>query len=139
MAQSVKEVMTADPVTVEPGASVVDAARLMTEHDVGVVVVRSSGSVRGLVTDRDPVVRAIADGRDGERTHVEEVCSGDLLAVSPDDGPDRAVEKMRGHSVRGLPVVERGRAVGILSIGDLAIEQDRRSALADISAAPPNR
>jgi CBS domain-containing protein len=95
--------------------------------------------VRGLLTDHDIVVRAIASGRDGEQTHVSDVCSSDLQTLSPDEPVERAVEEMRRHSVRRMPVVQGNKAVGILSLGDLAMERDERSALADISAASPNR
>lgn len=139
MAQTVKDVMTRDPVTVEPTASVEEAARLMKQRDVGAIVVEADGRVRGLVTDRDIVIRAVAEGKPAGETRVEDVSSGEVQTVSPDEPLDRAIDEMRRHAVRRLPVVDNGRAVGILSIGDLAIERDEESALADISAAKPNR
>lgn len=138
MPQRVQDVMTADPVTVEPAATVADAARLMKEHDVGAIIV-ADGKIRGMLTDRDIVVRVIAGGRDGESTRVADICSGDLQSVSPDEPLEQAIEEMCRHSIRRLPVVKGDRAVGILSLGDLAIERDDQSALAHISAAPPNR
>ena len=86
----------------------------------------------------DIVVRVVAEGRDPRATRIEDIASRDLTAVSPDDPVDRAVELMRERAVRRLPVVKRGKVVGIVSIGDLAVERDPGSALADISAAPPN-
>lgn len=139
MAQRVKDVMTSGPLVAEPRATVAEVARMMKENDVGAIVVQSEAGVRGLVTDRDIVVRAVADGRDGARTSVDEICSGEVHTVSPDEPLDTAIETMRRYSVRRLPVVDDGHAVGIVSIGDLAMERDERSALADISAAPPNR
>lgn len=83
-------------------------------------------------------VSAIADGRDPGRTTVDAVCSLDLVTVAPNDDADTAVRRMRERGVRRIPVVEDGRAVGMLAIGDLAIERDERSALADISAQTPD-
>ena len=105
---------------------------------VGSVLVVENNQLKGLVTDRDIVVRAVADGRDPRTTAIAEVCSPDLVAAAPDDDADTAVQRMREHGVRRIPAVEKGRAVGVLSIGDMAIERDERSALADISAHAPN-
>ena len=115
------------------------AATQMRQADIGDVVVLKDGAVCGIVTDRDVVVRAVADGKDPDKTTVGEVCSAQVVAVSPDDNEDDAVRIMREKAVRRLPVVDGGRPVGIVSIGDLAMERDQGSALADISAAPGNR
>jgi CBS domain-containing protein len=101
-------------------------------------VVEEEGRAAGILTDRDIVVRAIAEGRDPGSTTVGEVCSSDLTTLTPDQSIDDAVRLMREHDVRRLPVVQDGRPVGIVSLGDLAVELDPDSALADISAAPPN-
>lgn len=86
-----------------------------------------------------PTVAALAEGGDpGEKT-VASACSDDLVTITPDEDLDRAVVLMREHSLRRLPVVEEGDAVGIVSIGDLAIERDERSAIGDISAAGPKQ
>jgi len=90
------------------------------------------------VTDRDIVVRGLAEGMDPTNTPVSKVCSAELTVVSPDDTVDDAVNLMRDHAVRRLPVVEDGRAVGIVAIGDLARMRDGDSPLAAISSAPPN-
>ncbi|MGW3627202.1 CBS domain-containing protein [Streptomyces sp. NPDC000880] len=92
-----------------------------------------------LVTDRDPVVRVLADGKNVEDTTVAAACSADLVAVSPDDDIGRGVQLMRERAMRRLPVVENGRPVGIVSLGDLAAERDPSSALGDISSAEPNQ
>src|SRR6266508_182244 len=94
--------------------------------------------VYGIVTDRDIVVRGIAEGLDPRTNTLDDICSRTLTTVSPDDSIDTAVSLMREKAIRRLPVVKRGRPVGIVSIGDLAIERDSHSALADVSAAPPN-
>jgi CBS domain-containing protein len=138
MAQAIRDVMTSDPVTVDPHASATDAARAMRDADAGAMLVVEEGHLRGLLTDRDIVVRAIADGRDPKEVEVAELCSADVEALSPDDDVEKAVQLMRERHVRRIPVVEGEKPVGIVSIGDLAIERDERSALADISAARGN-
>jgi CBS domain-containing protein len=111
----------------------------MRANDIGDVIASDDkGGITGIVTDRDIVVRVVAEGRDPSATPIEDIASRDLTAVSPDDPVERAVELMRERAVRRLPVVKRGKVVGIVSIGDLAVERDPGSALADISAAPPN-
>ncbi len=137
--QSVQEVMTHDPVTVEVSTSIADAARLMREHDTGAIIATDAGKIRGIVTDRDIVVRAIADGADPRSARIEDVCSANLVTLNPQDRLETAVEAMRRHDVRRLPVVDGDRPIGIVSLGDLAIERDEDSALADISAAAPNQ
>lgn len=138
MAQTVREVMTSPPITLEPSASLVDAARAMRERDVGAVVIAADDQIQGLVTDRDIVVRAVADARDPATTQVADVISSDLVTLSPDDPVGDAVKRMRELAVRRLPVVEQGRPVGIVALGDLAVDRDPSSALADISTSEPN-
>jgi CBS domain-containing protein len=138
MVQKVSELMTSAPVTLSSGQPVADAARAMREAGIGDVLVMDDGQLKGLVTDRDIVVRVIADNRDPRTTPVGEACSPDLVTVRPDDDADTAVRRMRERSVRRVPVVDNGQPVGVLSIGDMAIERDERSALADISAEAPN-
>jgi CBS domain-containing protein len=139
MAQAIREVMTRDPATVDTHASAVEAARKMREADAGAMLVTEGGELRGLVTDRDIVVRAVAEGRDPGQVEVGEICSADVEALAPGDDVDRAVQVMRERHVRRIPVVEDGHPVGIVSIGDLAIERDEGSALAELSAAHGNR
>ncbi|MFD8262752.1 CBS domain-containing protein [Streptomyces griseoluteus] len=138
MAQHVRDIMTSELVTVEPQASVASVARLMRDEDVGTVLVTEDGQLKCLVSDRDLVVRAFAEGVDPDRTTVIQAASEDLVTIGPDDSVDHAVEVMREHAVRRLPVVEGDEAVGIIALGDLAIERDETSALGDISAAKPN-
>jgi CBS domain-containing protein len=138
MAQNIRDVMTSDPRCVKSSDTVVEAARAMREADIGDVVVVDNGSIRGLVTDRDIVVRAVAEGRDPSQTKVADVASEDVATVTPDQDVGEAIRLMREKHVRRLPVVEEGSPVGIVSLGDLAQERDPDSVLADISAAPPN-
>jgi CBS domain-containing protein len=131
--------MTPDPFTVAPQTPISEVSRLMREHDIGDVLVADDGRLRGLVTDRDLVIRGMAGSRDPDTTTAQDVCSAELISCAPDAEVAEAVRLMREHSVRRLPIVDNGRLVGTVSIGDLAIERDRDSALADISAAAPNR
>jgi CBS domain-containing protein len=136
----VREVMTSRLVACTPDATAADAARLMKENDIGDVLVRDGDRLAGIVTDRDLAIRVLAEDRHGAERPIRDVCSHDVATVSPEDTIDRAVELMRERAVRRLPVCEgEGRLVGVVSIGDLALERDRLSALGHISAAPPNR
>ena len=139
MADRIRDVMTSEPETLPAGATVREAAETMRANDIGdVIAIDDKGGIVGIVTDRDIAVRVVAEGRDPRATRIEDIASRELTAVSPDDPLERAVELMRERAVRRLPVVKRGKVVGIVSIGDLAAERDAGPALADISAAPPN-
>ena len=138
MAQSIQEVMTRDPQSVDADDSLSRAAELMKQSDIGAVIVTKDGEMCGLVTDRDIIVRAIAEHRDPESTKVREVATTDVETVTPEASVEDAIRIVRGSNVRRVPVVKDGRPVGIVSIGDLAIERDEDSALADMSAAPSN-
>jgi CBS domain-containing protein len=135
---TVEEMMTPDPIALPQTATVFDAAQKMRDASIGNVVVLNGQKVCGIVTDRDIVVRAIATGRDPRSTKLADICSRELTTLSPEDNVETAVRLMREHAVRRLPVVKDDRPVGILTLGDLAIEEDSESALADVSAAPPN-
>jgi CBS domain-containing protein len=139
MATTVSELMHTNLVTLDANASVLDAARQMRDASIGDVLVTESGKLRGIVTDRDLVVRCLATQGDPSATKLKDVCSEDLVTLTPDDDFQDAVQLMNDHAVRRLPVVEGGDVVGIVSLGDLSVAQDRESALGGISAAPPNR
>ncbi len=139
MAQRIRDVMTAQPIALAATASVQDAARAMRDDDIGdVIVLDDRGSMCGVVTDRDIVVRAAADDRRPSEVLLGDICSRDVIAIGPNDATEDAVRMMREHALRRLPVTENDKPVGIVSLGDLAIERDPESVLAGISAAPPN-
>jgi CBS domain-containing protein len=138
MGQKVSEVMTPAPIALRPDQPLADAAREMRKHGIGDVLVADDGQLMGLITDRDIVVRGIASGKDPGSTSVAELCSDDLITVKPSDSADTAIRRMREAEVRRIPVVDDGSVVGVISIGDMAVERDQRSALADISAGRPN-
>jgi len=137
--QTVQELMTPNPRTAKATTTVKDAARTMREADAGaVIVVDDQNRAIGIVTDRDIAIRSIAEGKDPSTTPVSEVATMGVATLSPGDSAREAVRLMREKAVRRVPVVEGGRPVGIVSIGDLAVERDSTSALADISAAASN-
>lgn len=139
MPQRVSDVMTPDPVAMTTDATLQDAAAAMRDRAIGdVVVTRTDGSVCGIVTDRDIVVGAVAEGGDPSSMSLEEVCSHEVVTVAPGDSVASAVKAMEDHAIRRLPVMDNGSLVGIVTIGDLAVERDPESALGEISAAPPN-
>jgi CBS domain-containing protein len=139
MAQTVEEIMTRDPRTVNADDAIVEAARVMRDSDIGDVVVMEGGQVGGIVTDRDIVVRGVAEGQDPESATVSDVCTTGVETIDPGASVDDALRQMREHDIRRLPVVKNGRPVGIISLGDLAVEREPESTLADISAASPDQ
>ena len=138
MAQSIREVMTADPRTVEAGATVAEAAREMRAGDVGSVVVVENGAVAGIITDRDIAVRVVAQGLDPDATRVSEAATMRPVTLTVDQTVEDAIRLVREQDVRRIIVLQDGRAAGVVSLGDLAIERDTDSALADIASEPPN-
>ncbi|MFF7713026.1 CBS domain-containing protein [Streptomyces sp. NPDC087659] len=138
MTQLVKDVMTTGVLTLPPEASLVEAARLMRDMDVGDVLVADQDRLLGMLTDRDIAVRSVAMGHNPHFMPVRSVCTPDVLTVPPDADASRAMKAMRDHGVRRLAVVEDGHPVGVVSLGDLARAREPGSALAGISAAPPN-
>ena len=135
---TVRDAMTPDPRCVDASASITEAAQHMRDGDVGAILVTEGDTLSGIVTDRDIVVRSLAEGRDPDETKAGDVCTSDPQTLSPDDELGDAVRTVKESNVRRLPVVEDGKPVGILSLGDLAEKLDPESVLADISAAPAN-
>ena len=116
----VKEVMSRRIIAISPEETVAVAARLLSQHNIGALPVCSrDGRLRGMVTDRDIVVRCVAAGDDPERTRVAEIMTRRVLAAEPDRSVDEAARLMRR-----LPVQEHGRLVGMVSLGDVAVRPD---------------
>jgi CBS domain-containing protein len=138
--RDVRDVMTALPETVTPQTPIQDAARIMADQAIGdvIVVEPSTERVVGIVTDRDIAIRALANGM-GPSTAVGEICSPDVVGVPPTATVRGALNLMKDLNVRRLPVVEDDRAIGVVSLGDLSNQAGAGSALADISAASPDR
>jgi CBS domain-containing protein len=119
--RNVSEVMTSNPRSVEPSTPVVEAARMMKSEDVGSIPIVEGDRLVGMITDRDIVVRDVAEGRDPQSTTVGEIASRDLVTIDPDQGIEEAARLMARHQLRRLPVVEEdGRLVGIVAQGDIA-------------------
>jgi len=123
---NIRDVMTPNPRTVSPDDSIQNAARIMRDEDTGAIPVVENGRTIGLVTDRDIVVRAVADGGRLDRP-VRDIATTNIVAVTPDMSTREANELMREHQVRRLPVVEGDRLVGMVSLGDLAVKESRES------------
>jgi CBS domain-containing protein len=138
MAQTISDVMTTNPTTLDSDSTVLQAASAMSSQNVGDIIILSSGQISGILTDRDIVIRCIAEGLDPARTTCGQICTNNPTTVSPSTSTGDAVRLMSQHAIRRLPVVQNNQPVGVVSIGDLAIELDSSSALADISAAPPS-
>jgi CBS domain-containing protein len=136
----VSEIMTASPKTLPSNATLSDAATIMSTDDIGDVIVTdpSSNDVVGIITDRDIVIRAIARGLDPASTAIDACFSPTSAVVAPHDLVQEASFLMRDQEVRRVPVVEEGRAVGIVSLGDLAAETEQGTVLASMTEAPPD-
>ena len=135
----VRDVMSSPPETVGPDTPIRDAATVMHRKAIGdVLVVNGSGELHGIVTDRDLAIRSLAEGRDPITTQIGEVMSPIAATVSPEASVSEALDLMRKHDIRRLPVVEAGKPVGIVTLGDVSRSRGAGSTLADISAAPAN-
>jgi len=125
MGQSIRDIMTSNPQTVEPSKTVVDAARIMKQEDAGVVHVTENGRLTGMVTDRDIAIRVVAEGKDPKSITVREVASKNLVTIDLEQDLDEALRSMAKHQVRHLPVVmEDGRLVGVVAQADVARQRD---------------
>ena len=138
MTRKMRDIMSPAPVCMAPGESVSAAAQAMRQHGIGTVLVLADGRLSGLVTDRDITVRVLAEDRDPRTTTIGDICSAELAVLGPDDDVAQAARLVRERAVRRIPVLADGRPVGIVSIGDLALEEDPTSALSGVSSAPPN-
>lgn len=140
----VRDVMTPNPECVSEDSRVQEAARIMKEKDTGVVpVIDGNKKVVGLITDRDIVVRGLADGKDCANMQVRDLMTKQVRSVREDEPIDKVLTLMSSAEVRRVPVVNnRDELVGIVSIGDIAIETNKDGrvgkAIEDISQAPPN-
>lgn len=133
----VRDVMTTDVDTVQPSTRVGEAARQMRDTNVGSLPVVDRQELVGIVTDRDITIRVAADGISADEVLVKEVMTADPVTVGPDQTVDEASEVMSQHQVRRLPVVDGGKLVGILALGDVATDpsskDDAGEALSGIS------
>ena len=138
MVRKMRDIMSPAPICMAPDASVFAAAKAMKQHGIGTVLVLTDGRLSGLVTDRDITMRVLAENRDPLTTPIGDISSSELVVLGPDDDLEHATRLVRERAVRRIPVLEDGIPVGIVSIGDLALDQDATSALSGVSSAPPN-
>ena len=124
---NIREVMTSNPECVSPGDSIQRAARIMRDCDTGAVPVVDNGRPVGMLTDRDIVVRAVAEGQ--LNRPIREIVTTGIVYATPDMSTREAEELMSEHQIRRLPVVENERIVGIVSLGDIAVKEakDKRT------------
>ncbi|MET8231913.1 CBS domain-containing protein [Micromonospora sp. NPDC005298] len=135
---TVGEFMTTRLVTMDGDDTLIAAAQEMRDSAIGDVVVTDGDNVVGIVTDRDITVRGVAENMDPGSTRLNQITTRDVITVSQYDDAVSAADLMRTYAVRRLPVIDDGRLVGLVSMGDLAVEREPQSVLADISADDPN-
>jgi CBS domain-containing protein len=126
---NIRDVMTTNPRTVSPQDTIQSAARIMRDEDTGAVPVVDNGRPVGIVTDRDIVVRAVADGQPNRP--IREVVTSAVVTATPDMSTRDAAQLMSEHQIRRLPVVENDRLVGIVSLGDLAVKEGKDKRVGD--------
>ncbi|SDG88052.1 CBS domain-containing protein [Desulfosporosinus hippei] len=133
----VRDVMTRQVETVAPSSSVEEIARLMKRNDVGSIPVCEGQKVLGIITDRDIVLKVIADGKSVSSVSAKDIMNSQVITVTSDQDVHEAARIMADNQIRRLPVLEQGSIVGIVALGDLAIEKihvnEAGDALSDIS------
>ena len=141
--RQVRDVMTTNPACVSERDSIGDVARIMKDQDTGVVPVVDGKKIIGLITDRDIVVRGIAEGRDVSTVTVNEIMTKSIRSVKEDTPLNEVLDLMSSAEVRRVPVVNgNNELVGIISLGDIATNSNQDGkvgkAVEEISEAPPN-
>ncbi len=134
----IRELMTTEVTAGSPESTLQELANLMRDEDVGSIPIVEDGELAGIVTDRDIVVRCIAEGRDPNEVTADEIVTEDLATITPEDDVAKAARLMADKQIRRLPVVEDGHLVGMLAIGDIAVRQGERvsgEVLEDVSAS----
>ena len=122
----VREIMTREPSTFAPASTIGEAATIMRQDDCGSIPIVDGARLVGIITDRDIVVRVLAGGKDPKTTAVSDAMTADPVTVGPDASIDEAQKVMAEHQVRRLPVVEDGRLVGLVVIGQVAKRDDAK-------------
>jgi len=128
MAKKVRDAMTPEPRVADPSLSLAEAAQLMKSEDIGSLPVVQEGQLVAVLTDRDIVVRAVAESADPSATKVGDIASRKPVTIEPDEDLDEALAQMARAQVRRLPVVEGGRLVGVLAQADIAKEAKSKQA-----------
>ena len=128
---NIREVMTPNPRTLTPRSSIQEAARIMRDEDTGAIPIVDEGRTVGIITDRDIVVRAVAEGNGYPNRTIDGIATRSVVSVTPDTSTLEAEQLMSEHQIRRLPVVDGERLVGIVSIGDLAVKEGKDSRTGD--------
>ena len=127
----VRDVMTQRPIHIHKDETVAVAARTLTHYNIGVVPVRGrGGALCGMLTDRDIVTRCLAAGRMPENTRVREIMTPKVYSVTPDMDASLAAHMMGRLQIRRLPVLENEKLCGMVSLGDLTMEEEASAARA---------
>lgn len=133
----VRDVMTSQVATANADSTLEEIATMMKSEDTGAIPVVEEDELLGIITDRDIVIRCVAEGRDPSEVIAEDILTDSLEVVDPDTDVVEALDLMGRHQIRRLPVVENGELVGMVSIGDLAVkqgdEQETGETLKDVS------
>ena len=119
---NVRDIMSTDVSWVDPSAKLKDIARVMKDKDVGSVPVVQNNMVKGIITDRDIVIRVISEGKDTNQVTADQVMSADPVVIEESESIDKAADIMFEYQIKRLPVVKNDKLVGIISLGDLAVE-----------------
>jgi CBS domain-containing protein len=135
---TVREVMTRDPITMDVNTVIAAVARQMRDAFISDVIVTDGDRVRGIVTERDILVRAVAEDADPRATTASQVLTRDLVTVAPDDDIKAAEGLMRVHAIKHLPVCDGDRLVGIVALADIAVEEAPNSLFAQVEVEDPN-
>ena len=122
MILKIKEIMTTDVRSISATDSISEAANIMKQLDVGAVPVVDNNLLVGIITDRDLVLRAVAQGKNQDE-RVSTIMTKDVTSVDPDMDVHKVADLMASKQIRRVPIVENGRLVGIVSIGDMAVEE----------------
>ena len=129
MPDTIRDVMTHDPRTLESSSSVVEAARAMRDEDCGLIPIVEGDRLVGTISDRDIAMRVVAEGKAADAVHVGEIASRELVTIDPQQDLDEAIRLMAKHQVRRLPVVEEdGKLIGIVAQADVAKHATSRQA-----------
>jgi len=133
----VKDIMTHNVACVSSDAMTAEAAKLMHKHNVGCIPVCENDQLKGIITDRDIVLRTIAQGEDPSKVPVKSIMTKGVYSITPDASVEEATNIMSAHQIRRIPVVQDDRLIGMLSLGDISVNQDYdyevSKALCDIS------
>lgn len=127
----VREIMTTELVMVSPSTSVAHAARLMRDANIGSVLVTDADRLVGILTDRDVTIRVVAEGTDTNKAQVGNFMTRELFTGMPDWDVEDAVDIMGEEQIRRLPILENGKLVGILALGDVAVEPEEEQVAAE--------